>query len=62
MVPITGELLISVVVRDPVELEFERADTVESPLALGVMKFAESGEDGPECCSECPPNRGVAGV
>ena len=62
MVPITGELLINVVVRDPVELEFERADTVESPLALGVTKFNESGEEGPECCSECPLNRGVAGV
>jgi len=60
MVPITGELLINVVVKDPTELESERADTLESPLALGVTKFDESGEDCPVCCSECLPNRGVA--
>ena len=46
MVPITGELLINEVVGDPTELESERADTVESPLALGVTKLDESGEDG----------------
>lgn len=62
IVPITGDLLISVVVRDTTELESERADTVESPLALGVTKFDESGEDGPDWCSDCRPNRGVAWV
>jgi len=62
MVPITGELLINVVVKDPAELESERVDTLESPLALDVTTFDGSGEDGPCCCSECPPNRGVAGV
>jgi len=62
MVPITGELLINVVVKDPTELESERADTLESPLGLGVTKFDESGEDGPDCCPEFPLNRGVAGV
>lgn len=62
MVPITGELLINVVFKEPAELESERADTVESPLALGVTKSDKSGEDGPECCSELLPNRGVAGV
>lgn len=41
IVPSTGELLINVVVKDPTELESERADTLESPLALGVMKFGE---------------------
>ena len=62
IVPITGELLISVVVTDPAELESERADTVESPLALGVTKFDRSGEDGPDCGSESFPGRGVIGV
>ena len=62
IVPITGELLINVVVTDPAELESERADTVESPLALGVTKFDKSGEDGPECGSECLIGRGVIGV
>jgi hypothetical protein len=47
MVPITGELLINVAVWDATELESERTDTLESPLALGVTKFDESGEDGP---------------
>jgi len=62
IVPITGELFISVVVTDPAELESERADTVESPLALGVTKLDKSGEDGPECGSESFPGRGVIGV
>lgn len=62
IVPIRGELLINVVVRDPMELVSERADTFESPLALGVTKFNESGEDGPDWCSDCRPNRGVAGA
>lgn len=62
IVPITGELLISVVFKEPAELESERADTLESPLALGVMKLDESGDDGPDCCSEGLPNRGVTGV
>ena len=62
IVPITGELLINVVVNDPAELESERADTLESPRALGVTKFDKSGEDGPDCCSGLLPDRGVAGV
>ena len=62
IVPITGELLINVVVRDPTELESERAETLESPLALGVTKFdKKSGEDGPDCCPELLLNLGVAG-
>lgn len=59
IVPITGELLINVAVTDPTELESERADTVESPLALGVTKLDESGEDGPDCDSGYLANRGV---
>lgn len=62
MVPITGELLINVVVKDPAELESERVDTLESPRALGVTKFGESGGDGPGCCSGGLLYRGVAGV
>ena len=62
IVPIRGELLINAAAKDPAELDSERADTLESPLALGVTKLEESGEDGLDCCSACLLNRGVARV